>query len=218
MNIFLTPVVIIKREFVVVLVSTIFISVSVLPNVAASPWSDCHGIDPFTEEAKLVESYTDSEYYAFYFENWEKTKIIDDSLKVADIWYFSGHGGEEPGVWNYLVAGNGDYIYPHDIPDLHGQVEFESMRFAYSSACHSGETGYFSDSLAYAFQREGVKSYMGWEKTVFSGTSYQYTDRFYHYTIDNELSVYDAKNVAVMDVPDAQGNIKVFGDDVSLIP
>jgi len=30
--------------------------------VHAIPWSDCHGIDPFEEEAELVADYTDADY------------------------------------------------------------------------------------------------------------------------------------------------------------
>ena len=70
------------RAVAAVLLVTLAMTVS---TVHAIPWSDCHGIDPFEEEAELVADYTDADYSAPYFHNWDKDDILDDSLPYADI-------------------------------------------------------------------------------------------------------------------------------------
>jgi hypothetical protein len=59
---------------------------------------------------------------------------------------------------------------------------------------------------------------MGWRYAVSSDTAYDFTDRFYHYAIEDGDSVETAKEYEEGDVPAADGNIRLFGSDVSLIP
>jgi len=188
------------------------------PIAQAIPWSDCHGIDPFADEAMLVADYTAAYYSASYFHNWCKANILDYSLPYADIWYFSGHGGQTLSGKNYLVAGDDGKIFPEDIPDLNNQHEFDTMRFAYASACYSGDSDWWQNDLPESFLDNGADAYMGWRSTVNGDTAYDFTDRFYYYAIDDGDRVKTAKENAENDVPAAAGNIKLFGSDVSLIP
>lgn len=187
---------------------------------ASTPWSDCHGIDPFEEEAEIVEDYTGAYYNAFYLYNWSENNIIQASLPVADIWYFSGHGGQTWYGKNYLVAGDGGHIMPEDIPDLHNQHEFAQMRFAYASACQSGDPDWWQNDLPEAFLDNGARAYMGWADTVAYGIAYDFTDRFYYYAINAAQNVEQAKANALLKVPEAEseGNIQLFGENVNLIP
>lgn len=186
--------------------------------VQAIPWSDCHGIDPFEEEAELVTDYTDVDYAESYYPNWDKDDILDDSLPHVDIWYFSGHGSQTLAGKNYLIAGDDEKIYPADIPDLSDPHEFDTMRFAYASACYSGDSDWWQNDLPESFQENGDEAYMGWRYTVSTDTAYDFTDRFYHYAIEDCDSVETAKDNAEGDVPAADVNIRLFGSDVSLIP
>ena len=191
--------------------------------VTSRPWSDCHGIAPFEEEAESVANYTSKYYDAFYFENWPKSDIIEGSLPVADIWYFSGHGGKNWYGKPYLIAGDNKKIYGDDIPYLRYQHEFYEMRFAYASACYSAHTSFWPwvKNLHDGFMEQGAQSYMGWKKSVYYSTSYTFTNRFYDYAINEMMDVETAKYFAEQDVPAADGNIRIFvesGQTVHLIP
>ena len=117
-----------------------------------------------------------------------------------------------------MIAGDDEKIYPDDIPDLSDPYEFDTMRFAYASACHSGDSDWWQNDLPESFQENGAEAYMGWRRAVGSETAYDFTDRFYHYAIEDGDSVETAKENAEGDVPDADGNIRLFGSDVSRIP
>jgi len=213
-----------KKPWVCLLFGMLVSLLQIIPIAKSTPWSDCHGITPFKEEAELVAEYTSKYYVAWYFEDWSKKDILSYSLPVADIWFFSGHGGKTWYDDPYLVAGDNGKIFGGDIPDLHNQHEFDRMRFAYASACHSAHTGFWSwlpwiTNLHDGFINNGARAYMGWEHDVGQGVSYSFTDRFYHYAIDHGFIVSGAKIYATYDVPAAEGNIKLFGDGgVTLIP
>lgn len=193
----------------------------IMPLAKATPWSDCHGITPFKEEADLVVDWTDEYYTAWDLEDWSKNDILHNSLPYADIWYFSGHGGKNWYGNPFLVAGDEEHIFGDQIPDLHDQWDFDRMRFAYASACHSAHTSFWPwvENLHDGFIDNGAEAYMGWDETVLYSTSYSFTDSFYGYAITFGGTVNWAKEVAEEDVPDAEGNIHLFGDgSVSLIP
>lgn len=186
----------------------------------AGPESDCHGIDPFAQAAVLVGAYTSAYYDAFFMYNWGENNIIQHSLPVADIWFFSGHGGQTWYGKNYLVAADGGHIMPEDIPDLHNQHEFPQMRFAYACACQSGDPDWWQNDLPEAFLKRGARAYMGWADLVEYGIAYEFTDWFYYYAINIGQNVQQAKASALIQVPEAQseGNIQLFGENVNLIP
>ncbi|MEA2053952.1 MAG: hypothetical protein U9O96_02365 [Candidatus Thermoplasmatota archaeon] len=193
----------------------------IMPLAKATPWSECHGITPFKEEADLVVDYTDGYYTAWDLEDWSKYNILYNSLPYADIWYFSGHGGTNWYGNPFLVDGDEEHIFGDQIPDLHDQHEFNRMRFAYASACYSAHTCYWSwvENLHDGFIDNGAEAYMGWDEAVLASTAYSFTDRFYHWAIDNGLSVIGAMGWAIYDVHDAEGNIHLFGDgSIYLIP
>ena len=194
----------------------------IMPLVKATPWSDCLGITPFKEEADLVVDYTDEYYTAWDLEDWSKYNILHNSLPYADIWYFSGHGGKDWWYGNpFLVAGDEEHIFGDQIPDLHDQWDFDRMRFAYASACHSAHTSFWwwVENLHDGFIDNGAEAYMGWKGNVLYSTTYAFTNRFYHYAIDYEWWVRMAKILAEGDVPDAEGKIHLFGEiSTSLIP
>lgn len=187
---------------------------------ASTPQSDCHGIDPFYQLAILVGAYTAEYYDAFFMYNWSENNIIQDSLPFADIWFFSGHGGQTWYGKNYLVAGDDGHIMPEDIPDLHNQHEFDQMRFAYACACQSGDPDWWQNDLPEAFLDNGARAYMGWADKVEYGIAYDFTDWFYYYAINEAQNVEQAKDNALSQVPEAEseGNIQLFGENVNLIP
>lgn len=192
--------------------ATIGLAYQSTPCLAATAYSV--GIDPFQDESDLVETYVNDLYYTIGYGNPAKTTILNYTLPYADIWHFSGHGGQNELGKNYLVAGDSNNIWPGDIPDLNGS-SFPQMRFAFGSACYAGDSDWWQDDLPEAFLDEGAEAYIGWHGSVDGSDSYDFCDVFYFLTTDAEWSVRDAADWAE-DLTDT--NIDCHGDDVSLIP